>query len=181
MVKQMKPKGVSDFITDMEDELQIDENLLEDELKKQPELRNDVGKELAYAVSRRDQAKHSLKEAEAMCAKEYRDTARREQEKVTEKEIENAVILDEQVNKAKRDLVKAELEVNLLEALRDSFKDRGYALGRLVDLWLERYYDRDGARGSENDLRNARATRVQETLKKQYREERQTRRKEPPF
>ena len=187
MVEKKKPRLISEFITDMEDELKIDENRLEDELKRHPELRNDVGKELAYAISRRDEAKQRVKEIEADCAKTYREAAEIEQKAggrtkaSTEKEIESAVILDRDVQKAKRILIHAELDVNLLEALTNSFKDRGYAIGRLVDLWLDRYYDKESVHKPEEKIKSAKVGRAIEAQRESYAKERRHREREPPF
>lgn len=167
--------GMEAFIAKIEEDLRIDEHKLEDELKFQPEMRHDVGKELAYAISRRDQIERDLKVLKAEVARDFRSGAAKENEKVTIGEVADAVILDKDVRRTEQALINAERDVKLLEATRDAVKDRGYALGRLTDLWLERYYDREGVQGSEGKLKNERAARGQEKLREAYREERRNR------
>lgn len=173
-----KQYDISDFLRDKEDDLRINEHSLDDELKLQPELRNEIGQELALAKSRRDQADLHVKQIEAEVAREYRDTAIKREEKVTEAEIKSAVILNANVQSAKKRLIDYERDVNMIQALYDSFKDRGYSIARLCDLWLANYYDKESVRGPDNNLKNARANEAKENLKEAYRRERT---KEVPF
>lgn len=171
--------NVGGFIERIENGLKIDEHKLEDELKWQPEMRHDVGIQLAYAISRRDQIVKDLKILKAEVARDFRSGAVTSNEKYTVAEVNDTVVLDKEVRREEQRLVDAERDVKLLEATRDAVKDRGYSIGRLTDLWLEKYYDRDGIGNSENKLRNRRAEVAKENMREQYREER--RNKKPPF
>lgn len=166
------------FVEQIEKSLRIDEHKLEDELKAQPEMRHDVGIQLAYAISRRDQIEKDLKILKAEVGRDFRSAAVKDNEKVTVSEVADAVLLDKEVKQEEQKLIDASRDVKLLEAARDAVKDRGYAIGRLTDLWLERYYDREGIGGSESKMKNAKAERAHENIRQQYREERRGRQKE---
>jgi hypothetical protein len=176
--KPNRHNDMFDFIRDMEDELKINEHALDDELKRHPELRNDIGRELALAKSRRDQAELRIKQLEAEVARDYRDAAKKEEEKVTEGEIKAHVTLDKEVIAAKQEHINLDRDVNLLQALYDAYKDRGYSIARLCDLWLANYYDKETVRGPDNNMKDARAKEAKENLKAAYRRERD---KEVPF
>lgn len=179
LTRKPKTDNLMDYLSGMEDELEINEHDLDNELKKHPQYRANIGQELALEKSRRDEAKLAVKEIEAEVAKEYRETAKTQNEKVTEKEIEAEVILNKEVKAAKRDQIRLERNVNLLEALYDSFKDRGYSISRLVDLWIDDYIEKEYGRVPDNRMKEHKANKAREGIKRAYR--RDSAEDDPPF
>jgi hypothetical protein len=159
-------------IEELEAHLAIDQNALEDSVRLQPDLFYEVAKQLTLSISRRDAAKRQLKDIEAKVYLDIRSSSSNREQRITEKEIESEVRLDGEVKDAETELAKLELEVGQLFALKDSFSQRGAALGDLVKLYLSNYYgistDRAGnllrtgeaevARERLNDTRRRRMT-----------------------
>jgi hypothetical protein len=159
--------------------LVINPDALEDELKHQPETFGKIGIALAEAISLRDAAKQNVAETEAEFAIEYRREAAGADEKAkrpTDKEVEAATMLDKGVIAARNELNDAQREVGLLTAMKEAYKDRGYALGRLVDLHLEGYYGSDQATlGGSSRLKNDGAARAKADIRDRSRRERDER------
>lgn len=141
-----------DVIAELEEALAIDENGLEEALQTQPDAFYRVAKVLALESSRKDALKQYVDEAKASAYVDIKDEARRNETKLSEKEIDALVRTDELVVEAIDKLLKKTRLVNALEALEKSFTQRSYALKDLVELHLKNYYsDVSGGRGEARD------------------------------
>jgi len=157
-------------IADLEAKLRIDEHHLEHMRRDQPELLYAVSKRVAQLMSKRDTAKKMLKEVEAEVALEIRSQAAQAQEKVTDKGVEAETCIHRDVRTARDAVTEAEAEYNAWDALRESFKDRSYAIRDLIELWLANYYGADMERGVRRDMVKERADQVMHHRQQRYEE-----------
>ena len=132
--------STSPDLEDLEAGLSIDENALDDAVQHQPDFFYQVAKQLALAESRRDAAKQSVGDAEAHQDYVVRKAAANSEGRTTEKQIEAQVRMSPEVMKATQVYLKLKEEVNLLSALKEAYQARGYALNKLVELWLGGYF-----------------------------------------
>jgi hypothetical protein len=124
----------------LEKALLIDEHALDEAIEEQPDCFHKVSKQLAILESRRDAAKQALADEEAKVDTELRMKARKNDEKITNDEIKAQTRLMPSVKKASQTYLELNGQVNLYEALKESFKQRSYALGHLVDLFVAGYF-----------------------------------------
>lgn len=144
-------------VDELERGLLIDEHQLEHEWREQPERYFKVGRELAYAISERDQAAQYVKEIEAEVDTLIRKDAEVADERLTEKAIESQRRLDRRVIAAHKEVADLSLRVGLLQALVGSYSHRRDALESLVKLFLSNYYGtQDIGRVQSGDGRNIR-------------------------
>lgn len=141
------------LVADLEALLRIDENALEEALQQQPDAFWRVSKVLALESSRRDALKQYVKEEEAHAYLRIRRQAVEDETKLTEKELEAKVRVDNKVLDATDKLLRKAKLVAQLEALLESFKQRSYALKDLVELYLQSYYADSPSEG-RRDLRD---------------------------
>ena len=92
------------------------------------------------AISRCDEYKQIQKECEALADAKIRHDAEVSGEKITEKMVESQKLLDRKVIEAKDALFKSAKQVGELEALKDAYSARGYAIRDLIQLYLANYY-----------------------------------------
>lgn len=153
---------VEKLVNDLEKGLVIDKNALDEAIEQQPDLYYRVSKELALLISRRDYAKQELEETEASVKNDIRESAALDKAKVSVAEVDAMCVLDREVKKAARELLKLNRDVGLLTALKDAFNQRSYALKDLAALHIANYYsDISGRtdRHQENRERMARERR----------------------
>lgn len=136
-------------------ELKFDKHQLDEVLERQGRDFMDVADELAFAISRRDHAKNRVKELEI----EVRNNLRAEAEaggtkKPSEASLADDSFIDPSVRAARAQLEKEELAVARLQALRDAFGQRSYAIKDLVALELEAKHKPDSARLREGSRQN---------------------------
>ncbi len=162
-------------INELQERLRIDRDDLDECLASQPTLVAQVGRQWSLALSERDGAKNHLKEVEA---KEYARIrgVLEEEGKVTETMISQRLVLSKRVQAAKVDVIEAAQRASELETLKDAFKDRGYALKGLVDLFLASYYEKDSA-GSVEASRSHHSEAMYERNRKRLAEARRARKK----
>jgi len=141
--------------------LRIDRHALDDALEKQPDVFYRVANALALAISRRDLAKTRLQETEAEAEHEFRRSAARSGDKITEGEVKNAVRLDKGVQARQAKLHKLNTEVGQWGALKEAFTQRSYAIKDLSALYIASYYG-DIAGDAAN--KNARAKHAREAM-----------------
>jgi hypothetical protein len=134
-----RTKEQDDF-AELEAGLHIDENGLDDALMEQTELFYRVSKEYSLLVSRRDAAKQNVDEVKAEVDLQYRQDARNENEKVTEKEIEAKVRMDKDVVAAIDAHLKLNRAVGVYGALKEAYQQRNYVLKELSGLYVANYY-----------------------------------------
>jgi len=165
MRTKREEESVDDFISKMEDKLNIDHDALEECLQMQPEHLYEVSKKWTLYISRRDQAKQNLTLLESQIGIEIRSTLRKEDKKTTEKEIETLLISDEAIVEANRDLLKLSAAIGQLNALKEAFINRGYVLKDMVSLYLHNYF---------GDPSNAPQSRVPSHIRERQTEEAKT-------
>ena len=130
----------SNLYDQLEQNLLIDEHALDEAIEQQPDWFHRCSKQLALLESRRDAAKQALLDEEAKVDTELRMKARKNDEKITNDEIKAQTRLMPAVKKAGQVFLQLNESVNLYEALKESFKQRSYALGHLVDLFVAGYF-----------------------------------------
>ncbi len=153
--------------------LRIDRYNLDENVERQPELFFEVAEAAALARSEQDLAKDSVDEVESRLDVHVRGKAERKDERITEKEIKARIRQHPERASAMKNYLGLKLETERLDQLRDSFKQRGYMLRELVQLYLSSYYQDASASGSRAGVRDARADDVQRRLA----EKKRTRRK----
>lgn len=172
--------------------LRIDKLSLDDELERQSEMFYAVAEAHSKAVSARDAAKDELKRVDAELYLVVRDdlTAKAQKrvaggdakksaspERITEAQVNSEVILHTDHIKAEDVLRNREGTVNELEALRDAWHQRGYALKDLAALFVAQFFMRDSAEPKGGAAANMRYEATRERMSKAREEEPE---REPP-
>ena len=148
----------------LKDGLKIDEHSLDTALRDHPDLFYDVGMQLALAISNRDEAKQNLDETEAAVDLEIRAECARLNEKTTETQIQSLKKVDPKVKKANDAYFKEKLNAANLTVLKESYEARSYALSKLVDLYINNYYNQqEPNKTGAASLRDARAHEIKTT------------------
>ncbi len=154
-MKSPRPTETQDTIERLEPLLQIDENGLDEALISQPDAYYRVSRLLTLQISRRDAAKQLVEEAEAEADLEIRSRAQKADQKITENEIKSKKILDEDVKHAESELLALNRSVGQLQALKEAFTQRGYALKSLADLYIANYYSTNSSNSmSSHEVRD---------------------------
>lgn len=166
---------------ELEAQLEIgSEHRLEECSRTHPDLVFNVGRETALARSRRDEIKKRKKEMEARKLIDIRERFRDDTPRMAEAEVSARVTVDPAVIAVGDELLAAENELGLWEALKESVHSRSYALRDLVEMWLARWHGNDPIGSAEHRarerIRNSATERMQEA-----RQERRERGEEPRF
>lgn len=135
-----------------ENQLGIDKDKLDEVVSQHPQLFHHVAEGYAYAVSRRDEAKDNIKQAEAEAEAELRDIGDHSK-KPTEAAIKTGVSVHKLVTRAKRAYMATSLEADLWLALKDSFHSRRYMISDLVSLHLGGYWSNASAGKAGHDMK----------------------------
>lgn len=117
--------------------VKIDPYNLDHEWQMQPEYMLQCGEALADARREFDEVKEAYDLQVAETDRHIRESA---EKKPTEREIENLLKEDPEVQEAKKRLIEAKYNVSLLEAARAGLEARGAALTNLVKLHGMSYY-----------------------------------------
>lgn len=155
-----EPKVVE--LEELEPGLLIDENRLEQACSRHPDLFYRVSKRLAAEISYRDSLKEDLATTEAEVDAEIRQEAAEQEAKTTEKEIESRKRTDKRVEKARNQLLDANLAVGQWAALKDAFTQRSYMLKTLGELYVSNYYSDTSSVGTAGG--NAQAERAKREM-----------------
>lgn len=149
-------------ISELETGLRIHKDGLDDALLEQPDFFYRVSKALALATSRRDAIKQEGQELEAEMDERVRARAEADKAKMTETEVKLQVRLEPKMKTATLELLRANREVGELQALKEAFSQRSYALKELVSLYVAQYFgDNTGsAAGSIKDVDAGRARKA---------------------
>lgn len=159
-----KKANVRASLSELRAALRIDRFNLDEDVERQPELFFEVAEAAALARSEQDLAKDSVDEVESRLDVHVREKAERNDERITEKEIKARIRQHPERAAAMKNYLGLKLETERLDQLRDSFKQRGYMLRELVQLYLSNYYQDASASGSSRGVRDARADDVQRRL-----------------
>lgn len=134
-------------IESFKDRLKIDRLSLDTELVEQPGLYYEICEQYAMAVSRRDQAHDGYKQVDAERSIRHREKLAKNDAKVTEGRIREAVASDPKFLEAKATHVRASLEVEKWQALKESFQQRAWVLKDLTQLFISGYFQSNSAKG----------------------------------
>lgn len=154
------PDPFDALVEELEQNLAIDEHDLDTACIQQPDDFYRAAKSLAMYLSRRDEAKQLISEAEARVDTQYRHQAEVNGDKVREAEVANAVTLDREVQEEKRKLLEINERVGIITALKEAYAARGYVLKDLAALWIAGYYQQSSAGNSSADVRTINAERA---------------------
>jgi hypothetical protein len=160
---------MKDFdLAELEAELQIDENNLDQCLVAQPGLYWQVAKRHAIAVSDHEAAKKSMAEIEAEIDLEIRKTARNRENRIIEKEIESRKRKDPRLERAVRKMLSLKHEAQLLDALKETFQMRSYAIKELVQLYIASYYEESSQDKAQRSLRGEKVEQRRMEIARRY-------------
>lgn len=132
--------GVDAFVKKMERDLSIDKFALDDSLAEVGQIFQDVGEEIAFAISRRDEAKDEVARTEAEIDGIVRRDGVQTGMKVTDTAAKNLVIMHRDVITARQRLRNREEDLARLQGLERSFTQRSYAIREMVSLHLAAYF-----------------------------------------
>jgi hypothetical protein len=163
---------MTDLYKQLEEALLIDEHALDEAIEAQPDMFWRVSKQLALLESRRDASKQALADEEAKVDTELRMKARKNDEKITNDEIKAQTRLMPAVKKASQTYLELNGQVSLYEALKGSFKQRSYALGHLVDLYVAGYFGQLGQARTSGGMKEQRHMQARGELNRVRREAR---------
>lgn len=152
--------SIDDFIDEYEERLKFSMEALEEALEEQSDLFNDVSQRLALETSKRDGAKTDIVETEAMVDLEIRGDAAAEGRKITEKEVDATKNVDNRVLESRKIYHKHSENVRRLEALKESFQQRSYALKELANLWVAGYYGDTSIKEGVSQVRESTAEKA---------------------
>lgn len=137
-------------LSDLEQGLLIDKHALDDCLLQQSDLFYRVSKQLTMANSRADAAKQGVADAEA--AVEL--SLYRSKDKYTVGEIKAHVAVAPSVKAARKMAADLKFEASQLQALKESYSQRSYAMKELVSLYIANYYG-DSDKRSASKMQDA--------------------------
>lgn len=128
--------------------LLIDKNSLDDELIEHSSLLQRIGEECVRAQSTRDRTKDELERVEAEVYQKKKDAYSRKTEKgktPTDYAIKAEVRSDRKVVKAYEDYRDAKMEASQWEIIQDAFRQRGFMVNKLAELYIAQYYSKDSS------------------------------------
>lgn len=167
MVTKVLVRPTKNSLEDLQRGLRIDQHALEDSCREHAELFYKVANEYTNFVSLRDEAKQDLSETEATADARIRHDIELSGDKVTEKAVESAKLLDAQVKRARERVMDYNRIVGEWNALKEAYSQRGYVLKDMVQLYLARYYsDMDH---TSNRAREGRAANIKERARNERR------------
>jgi len=139
-----------DDLQELERGLRISKDDLDKELIRQPQTFYSVSKLFMSALAEKDSAELRSKQIEAEVDYELRKAASHSGEKKpTETQLKNQISAHIRVRKAKRRILAAQAASAQLDALRESYKLRSYALRDLVALYTSNYFSEDSGKSYE--------------------------------
>jgi hypothetical protein len=136
----------------IKEDLKINRFKLEIECEQQPDLYHYHAEKLAMAKKIKDEAKDNLKRVEAKIQLKVRSGEIEPDVKKTENSIAAIVVDNAEVEKARKELIEAEYEMNLLAANEESMRQRKSMLDHLIQLYIKEYYSAPKERNDGNDL-----------------------------
>ena len=130
--------------------LHIHKHRLDDELEIQPQMNEAIATELAAAQRRTSEAKDRLSKHEA----DLRTDLWESSEKVTVAQVEAAVIRDRKRQELRKQFIECEEDQTRWQGLYEAWKQRGFAIKTLADLYSSQYFSPDSVqnlRRNRND------------------------------
>jgi len=130
------------------DTLKINKNELDEELIEHSPTMQKIGEECVFAQSARDRAKDELERVEAEVYQEKKDAYSKKgtKEKApTDYAIKAEVRSDSRVVKAYDVYRTAKMEASQWEIMQESFRQRGFMVNKLAELYIAQYYSKDSS------------------------------------
>lgn len=148
------PRYNSDEYIDLQQDLRIDKDDLDVEAIIQPSRFHHAGEGHAYAVSRRDKAKHDLEVTTAVLDKDVRDQMSSDGEKITEALVKAQVVREQEYQRAYREYLAACLDADRWEALKNAYRHRADMVKGLIQLYQIGYFGEVTGAAERRDARN---------------------------
>lgn len=124
-------------LRDVRKHLPIDKHSLDSELERHAMTYYDIGEEMTFAVSRRDQAKEDLARVDAEV---YDEIVQSDNEKLSDAKIRNRVLADSRHKDAFTAYNQARAEADQWTVLHEAYRQRGSMLRQLAELYVANYY-----------------------------------------
>jgi hypothetical protein len=168
-MKNNSTKTPPDKLTEFKAYLEIDPDALDEALQTHAELYYHVSEATAMAIAERDEAKFDLDEAAAKRIEKLREEYANNKSKqhVTETMYKNKVLLDPEMRKLQRQVLKLNARVESWMALKDSFYQRSFMLRELTGWVIAHRYDVVNDRGvarDRADLSRSKADSIRQRL-----------------
>ena len=133
--------------------LVIDKTRLDENLMEHPDLYFRVSDAASIKASLRDRAYETIKRTDASLATTIREQIVDEKGKATEAMVSQAVLDHREHKKAIDRHLDLKEEAAKLDALCEAFKQRGYMLREMVQLYISGYYSDVTARSSQHTMK----------------------------
>lgn len=121
--------------------LAIDKNKLDDNISEQPMLFFEIAEACVDALAERDARKEDLATVDAELDGKVRLFLAKQQTKVTEAMVENAVQTNKEHEAAFEAYAKAKGQADLFLAMKDSFAQRSDMLRSMAQLFVASYFE----------------------------------------
>lgn len=161
-----------DLIEEFRDYLVIEKTALDEELSHQAELLFKISDEYALATALRDELKEKLAVVDAELDDEVRRDIEIAGDKVTEGMVKANIHTSKKHQQAYDAYARAKKRADRLLALKESFKDRGFMIRSLCDLFVSNYFEANSVRGNDRTdtavykQRRAKLAELREKMKK---------------
>lgn len=126
--------------------LRVDKHRLDDELVQQPSLLFEVSEALTEAIDSRDALKNDLTVVEAEEDKRFRKEFDDAEEKYTEGTIKAKIMTSKRRQAVHKQFAAAKALADQLNALKEAFLARGYAIRDLCQLHVANYFQETSVR-----------------------------------
>lgn len=140
-------------LEEFEQYLRIDKNALDEALTQQSQLFYKVADAFTEAVAERDALKEKLSLVDAELDGEIRVWLEKDGEKFTEAMVRNQVQAHKDHEAAFNVYIKAKTRADKIQAMKDSFKMRGYAIRDLCELHVTGYFDHQSVKETNSSDR----------------------------
>jgi hypothetical protein len=125
----------------LSERMKLDKYSLDDNAIEQPDIYRECSENWAKASLERDKAKESLEVVTARVSKAIRENPEKYGiEKVTDKAVQENLLLNEEYRKASKAVIQAQYNVNVLQSMKEAAEHRGRALRILSDLYSGSYF-----------------------------------------
>lgn len=159
-------------IRELETGLAIDENALDQELIRRPELFYAAAVGLAEANLERDKIKVDLELVYAELDVQFRASAEDAGEKITEARLSQQITNTPRMRELKKQYATVKYEAERWQAIKEGFQQKGYDLKTLADLYTANYFSAESGGRDRTNAKDQVATHVRESAGRMRREKR---------
>ena len=150
-------ENIDEYIDYFKKNLKIDRNNLDEEVIRQPGLYEEVSTQAALAISKRDELEEKLKITAAQLDTKVRKRMEKRNERITEPIVKNKILGHMEYKDVWEDYIELRRKAARLQALKESYQQRGYMLRELVTLYVNSYYSLESAQSNQHKAKKARA------------------------